>query len=338
MLDRIGLEPSMARAASAADALLGRVVRVDRGTVAVLTDDGLQRASLGGGVLAPMAADPTLAPCTGDWCVLRRWPDHRVTLEQLLPRRTAVVRRVAGRQSHGQVLCANADIVALVVALEPLPRLARVERLVALAWQSGAQPLVVLTKSDLAPDADQVAEDVVEAVPDVEVLVASVRSGRGVDALRERLDGRLTMALLGASGHGKSSLANALVGAQRLPTREIREDGRGRHTTVRRELVPLPAGGAVIDMPGLRGLGLVASGTGLARTFADIEELARDCRFEDCGHDRESGCRVREAVAEGDLPQRRLEAWQHLQRELLWATRRRSEGRRGRVGRDRSWR
>ena len=338
MLEGIGLEPSMARAATAADALLGRVARVDRGTVSVLTDAGLQRASLGGGVLATMAADPTLAPCTGDWCVLRRWPDHRVTLEQLLARRTAVVRRAAGRQGHGQVLCANADIVALVVALEPLPRLARVERLVALARQSGAQPLVVLTKSDLAPDADQVADDVAEAVPDVDVLVVSVRTGRGLDLLGERLDGGLTMALLGASGHGKSSLANALLGAQRLATREIREDGRGRHTTVRRELVPLPAGGAVIDTPGLRGLGLLASEAGLARTFADIEELARGCRFGDCAHDRESGCRVREAVSTGDLPQRRLEAWQHLQRELRWATKRRAEGRRGRAGRDRSWR
>jgi ribosome biogenesis GTPase / thiamine phosphate phosphatase len=213
-----------------------------------------------------------------------------------------------------------------------------VERLVALAWESGARPLIVLTKCDLVNDAAQVADDVAAATPGVDVLVVSTCTGAGVDAVRQRLEGRLTLALIGASGHGKSSLANALVGAQRLPTREIREDGRGRHTTVRRELVPLPAGGAVIDMPGLRGLGLVASGTGLARTFADIEELARDCRFEDCGHDRESGCRVREAVAEGDLPQRRLEAWQHLQRELLWATRRRSEGRRGRVGRDRSWR
>ena len=338
MLDGIGLEPSMARAASATDALLGRVARVDRGTVAVLTDAGLQRASLGGGVLAPMAADPASAPCTGDWCVLRRWPDHRVTLEQLLPRRTAVVRRVAGRQSHGQVLCANADIVALVVALEPLPRLARVERLVALAWQSGAQPLVVLTKSDLAPDADQVAEDVAEAAPDVEVLVASVRTGRGLDALRQRLDGRLTMALVGASGHGKSSLANALVGARLLATRDIREDGRGRHTTVRRELVALSGGGAVIDTPGLRGLGLVDAGRGLAQTFADVEELARGCRFQDCGHDREPGCRVLEAVAGGDLPQRRLEAWQHLQGELRWATGRRYDARPGRAGRDRSWR
>jgi ribosome biogenesis GTPase len=320
----------MARHAVAADTTVGRVLRVDRGLASVLTDAGLHRAGAGGALLARTAADPTAAPCTGDWCVLRSWPDGRVTLEQLLPRRTAVVRRVAGRRSHGQVLCANADIAAVVVALQPLPTLAKVERLVALAWQSGAAPLVVLAKADLAADADEVAEDVAAAVPGIDVVVCSARNRHGVDDLRQRLDGRLTMALLGSSGHGKSSLANAIVGTRVLETRELRADGRGRHTSVRRELLPVPGGGAVVDMPGLRGVGLLGDETAVQRTFADVEELSHGCRFSDCRHDQEPGCAVTGAVGAGRLTVRRLEGWRRLERELGWAAAR--SGQRHRSG------
>ncbi|NUR07544.1 MAG: ribosome small subunit-dependent GTPase A [Nocardioidaceae bacterium] len=308
----------MARWAAASDATVGRVVRVDRGLASVLTESGPQRVSIGGGLLGRMAQDPTEGPCTGDWCVLRDWPDNRVTLERILPRRTAVVRAVAGETSHGQVLCTNLDVAAVVVALHPLPVLAKVERLVALAWESGARPLVVLTKCDLVNDADLFAEDVADAAPGVDVLTVSARTGEGVDALRGRVEGRLTMALLGASGHGKSSLTNALVGADVLSTRTIRDDGRGRHTSVRRELVPLPGGGAVIDTPGLRGIGLIDAEVGVAQTFADVEALAGTCRFRDCAHDTEPDCAVRAALADGSLTWRRFESWQHLQRELRW--------------------
>jgi len=318
VLESIGYEPEMARWAAAADASVGRVVRVDRGLASVLTESGPQRASVGGALLARMAGDPTEGPCTGDWCLLRSWPDQRVTVERILPRRTAVVRAVSGESSHGQLLCANIDVAALVVALHPVPVLAKVERLVALAWESGARPLVVLTKADLVRDAAQIAQDVAEAAPDVDVTVVSASTGAGLDALRDRLEGRLTMALLGASGHGKSSLTNALVGAEVLTTRAIRDDGRGRHTSVRRELVPLPGGGAVVDTPGLRGVGLIDAEAGLAATFADVEGLAAHCRFNDCAHVSEPGCAVSAALADGSLSLRRFESWQHLQRELRW--------------------
>jgi ribosome biogenesis GTPase / thiamine phosphate phosphatase len=308
----------MARWAAAADASVGRVVRVDRGLASVLTESGPQRASVGGALLARMASDPTEGPCTGDWCLLRSWPDQRVTLERVLPRRTAVVRAVSGESSHGQLLCANIDLAALVVALHPIPVLAKVERLVALAWESGARPLVVLTKADMVRDATQIADEVAEAAPGVDVTVVSAATGAGVDDLRDRLEGRLTMALLGASGHGKSSLTNALVGAEVLTTRAIRDDGRGRHTSVRRELVPLPGGGAVVDTPGLRGVGLIDAEAGLAATFADVEGLAAHCRFNDCAHVSEPGCAVSAALADGSLSMRRFESWQHLQRELRW--------------------
>jgi ribosome biogenesis GTPase len=322
VLETIGWTPDLARASArwvaAGDGSVGRVVGVDRGLVSLLTATGPQRASFGGGLLAATARDPLAGPCTGDWGLLRHWPGERNTLEQLLPRRTAVVRAVAGEQSHGQVLCANADLVALVVALHPLPVLSKVERLVSLAWQSDAVPLVVLTKSDLVSDARQVAADVAGVVPGVDVVTVSARTGEGVDLLRARVGDRLTVALVGASGHGKSSLTNALVGADVLRTRAIREDGRGRHTSVRRELVPLPGGGAVIDTPGLRGVGLIDAGRGLAMTFRDVEAIAASCRFRDCGHRGEPGCAVARAVADGDLPVRRLESWLRLQRELRW--------------------
>jgi ribosome biogenesis GTPase len=323
VLEKIGLDPDVSRAAArwaAADAVLGRVVCVDRGLVSVLSEGGPRRATLGSGLLGRVAKDPTEAPCTGDWCMIREWPDGRDTLERLLPRRTAVVRAAAGRQSHGQVLCANVDIAAVVVALHPVPVLSKVERLVALAWESGARPLVILTKSDLVSDAEQVAEDVSDAAPGVDVVTVSARTGDGIAALRARLEGRSTLALLGPSGHGKSSLLNALVGAELLATRAIREDGRGRHTSVRRELVPLPGGGAVLDTPGLRGVGLLDAVGGLSRTFRDVDALAAGCRFRDCTHQGEPGCHVALAIADGDLSLRRFESWLHLQRELRWAT------------------
>jgi ribosome biogenesis GTPase len=296
----------------------GRVVRVDRGLCTVLTGEGPVRATLGAGVLEGMAADPSSAPCTGDWCLVRSWPDGPVTVETLAPRRTRLVRADASRSSHGQVLAANIDVVAVVVGLHPEPNLGRVERLLAVAWESGALPLVLLTKADLVVDSDAIAEDVRSAAPEVEVICCSTTTGRGVDEIRALLATGRTMVMVGASGHGKSSLTNALVGADVLTTRRIRDDGKGRHTSVRRELLVLPGGGAVIDTPGLRGVGLQHD-AGVAEAFPDVEALAHRCRFRDCHHDGEPGCAIRAALADGTLPVRRWESWQRLQREAAQA-------------------
>ena len=299
-----------------------RVVGVDRGAVDLIGADGAARATFGGDVLDAMSQDPSTAPCAGDWGALRTWPDGRVTLEAVLSRRTAFRRAVAGRESYEQVLAANADEALVVVSLAMEPDLRRLERLVALAWDSGAQPVVVLTKADLAPDADLLAEDVAAAAPGCDVLVVSVVSGRGLDGLRDRAAGGRTLALLGQSGVGKSTLVNALVGAQVLAVAAVGVTGKGRHTTVRRELVPLPGGGLLLDTPGLRSVGLGLVEEGLERAFPDVEELAGLCRFADCAHDGEPGCAVLGAVESGELPLRRLESWRHLQREAAWAARR----------------
>jgi ribosome biogenesis GTPase len=297
----------------------GRVVRVDRGLCTVLTERGPVRASFGGAVLEAMATDPSAAPCTGDWCLVRQWPDGPVTVETLAPRRTRLVRADASRSSHGQVMAVNVDLVAVVVGLHPEPNLGRIERLLAVAWESGATPLVVLTKADLVVDSDAIAEDVRAAAPEADVICCSTTTGRGVDEIRALLAPGRTMVMIGASGHGKSTLTNALVGADVLTTRTIRDDGKGRHTSVRRELLVIPGGGAVIDTPGLRGVGLQRDSGSVGQAFPDIEALTHGCRFRDCRHEAEPGCAIRTALAAGELPVRRWESWRRLQKEATWA-------------------
>ncbi|MFC6157118.1 ribosome small subunit-dependent GTPase A [Kribbella jiaozuonensis] len=300
----------------------GRVARVDKGLATVFTTDGPVRASWSGALLTAIAADAQAGPCTGDWVVLRFWPDDRITVESVLPRRTAIVRAEVGGSSRGQVLASNVDVIAIVVGLVPEPNIVRIERFMALAWESGARPVVVLTKSDLVGDADSVAEDVALAAPGADVLVCSATTGPGMDDVRALVAGDATLALLGSSGAGKSSLVNALAGVELLDVQDIREDGKGRHTSVRRELIVLPSGGIVIDTPGLRGIGLQESGEGLAAAFPDITALAERCKFKDCSHVMEPDCAVRAALDDGSLPYRRYESWVKLQREAAYMARR----------------
>jgi ribosome biogenesis GTPase len=244
-----------------------RVVHVDGGLVMLLASGRAVRATLGADLLDRIARDPMAAPCTGDWCDLCHWPDGPVTVERVRPRGHCVVRAGVAGCSGGQVLAANLDSVAVVAASHPEPVMTRLERLLTVAWATGAQPAVVLTKADLVPDAGRIAEDVATVAPGVPVVVASVTTGAGIAELRE-LIGTGTMALIGSSGGGKSSLVNALHGADVLAIRPIRDDGRGRRTSVRRELVELPGGGAVIDAPGLGGVGLIGAEEGLLESGA----------------------------------------------------------------------
>jgi ribosome biogenesis GTPase len=295
----------------------GRVVRVDRGACTVLAGDGAVRATFGGAVLVTAARDPAELPCAGDWVLLRHWPDDRVTVERVLPRRTALVRRTAGKDSTGQVLAANLDTAAVVEPVHPAPDLERVERMLALAWQSGAQPLVVLTKCDTTTDPAAIAAQVAQVAPGVPVLPVSAERGDGLDDLRAHAAAGRTLGLLGPSGAGKSTLVNALAGATVMGTQAIRRvDGKGRHTTTYRALVPVPGGGAVLDTPGVRGVGLQATADGLRKAFADVTDLIAACRFGDCSHEVEPGCAVRAALDAGDLAPRRWRSWRALSREV----------------------
>jgi ribosome biogenesis GTPase / thiamine phosphate phosphatase len=293
-----------------------RVTRLDRGACAALSCSGTVRASLGAAVLDRAATDPVNMPCAGDWIVVRTWPDDRLTVEAVLPRRTAVVRASAEAAASGQVLAANMDAVAVVEAFDPEPDLGRIERLLTLAHNSGATPLVILTKADLLADPAAVAATVSAAAPSVPVYAVSSRTGAGLDRIRPLVAPGRTLGLLGASGVGKSSLVNALVGASVMGTRELRSDAKGRHTTTFRALVPVPGGGAVLDTPGIRSVGMYEAGPGLARAFEDITALAARCRFAGCAHLSEPGCAVRAAVESGALARRRLASWRKLTREL----------------------
>jgi ribosome biogenesis GTPase len=319
-LSQLGWDATLASAFSGldrSDSVPGRVLRADRGICTVITEKQVERASLGGGVLVSGARDPADLPCAGDWVVLRRWPGQRVTVECVLPRRTALIRRTADKDASGQVLAANMDTVAVVEPMHPEPIDARVERLLALAWESGADPVVFLTKSDTSSDPEAVARQVAGLAPGIPVVPVSVRLGHGVEQVRAYAGEGRTLALLGRSGAGKSTLVNALAGTPVIPVQQIRgADGKGRHTTAYRNLVLLPQGGAVLDTPGIRGVGLLETASGLDRAFAEVTALAELCRFDDCRHESEPGCAVTDALADGMLSPRRLESWRKLRREI----------------------
>ncbi|MDQ1666247.1 MAG: ribosome biosis GTPase / thiamine phosphate phosphatase [Actinomycetota bacterium] len=301
------------------DQVPARVSRVDRGACDALAVDGPLRATFSGALLQAGATDPVAAPCVGDWVVIRQWCDGRVTAEAVLPRRTAFVRAsVTPGTSHGQVLAANVDYAVVTEGLHPEPDLGRIERFLALAWESGSTPLVVLTKADLVPDAAHLRDDVAAAAPGVTVLAVSATTGEGLADLQPYVTAGRTLALLGPSGAGKSTLTNALAGDTVMVTRALRGDGKGRHTTVHRELVLLPGGGLILDTPGLRSVGLTDVSESLDLVFADIEQLAGQCRFADCEHRSEPDCAVLAALASGELPERRWESYVKLGREARW--------------------
>ncbi|MFF2774746.1 ribosome small subunit-dependent GTPase A [Streptomyces sp. NPDC058052] len=293
----------------------GRVVRVDRGQCDVATPDGTVRADTA--FVTPH--DPLRVVCTGDWVAVdaEGVSDPRY-VRTLLPRRTAFARSTSSKRSEGQILAANVDHAVITVSLAVELDLGRIERFLALAWESGARPTVVLSKADLVPDPvvlSHLVEDVQGAAPGVEVLPLSSASGDGVDVLKAVVSGGTTV-LLGVSGAGKSTLANALVGEDVMTVQAARDvDGKGRHTTTTRNLFVLPGGGVLIDTPGLRGVGLWDAEAGVGQTFAEIEALAADCRFHDCSHESEPGCAVVAALDEGTLSVRRLESYRKLLRE-----------------------
>lgn len=309
-----------------------RLVAPGRGLHRVLTADGEVLARPAGRLRAE-----EVRPAVGDWVVLERFGERDGVLRQVLPRRTKLARKVPGARSEEQVLAANVDRVFLVMGLDQdfAPR--RLERLAIVAREGGVEPVTVLTKADLADD-DELAARVEEAraaAPGVPVFAVSVPDERGLEPLAAFLVPAETIALIGSSGVGKSTLLNRLVGRQVMATGAVSaHDSRGRHTTVHRELVVLDNGSLLIDNPGLREVQLWSeSGEGLEETFEDVEALAAACRFRDCGHRQEPGCAVREAIEAGTLDPARLAAHRELAREIEALDRRRDEAAARRHGR-----
>ena len=281
----------------------GRVSRLDRGWSSVLI----------GVDLAPIRVRNIGADvAVGDFVVADSDAER---VQNVLTRRSAFVRRASFEGSRGEAhtIAANVDVVMLIHALTSPPKQRRLERELVLAWDSGAMPVVVLTKDDLVDNPASMVASLHDVAPDVDVCVASGITGKGVERLREYAANNATIALLGASGVGKSTLVNSLLGHGRQATAEVRDgDQRGRHTTTASELVRLPAGGWLVDTPGVRAVSLWSSGRGIERAFADVFELMDQCRFRDCKHDDEPDCAVRNAIAEGTLDPRRLDSMQRL--------------------------
>jgi ribosome biogenesis GTPase / thiamine phosphate phosphatase len=237
-------------------------------------------------------------------------------IEAVLPRTSAITRGDPGRTSEVQVMAANIDVVFVVHPIAEPPNLRRLERELSLSWESGAIPVVVLTKADLSSDVEGARAAAETVAFGAEVVVTNALAAEGLEPLLRHVSCHRTAVLIGPSGAGKSTLINGLLGEQRQATREVRlSDGRGRHTTVARELVQMPGGGVLIDTPGLRALGLTGSEDGISSAFPDIEQLAGSCRFGDCTHGHEPGCAVRSAVETGLLPADRLASYQKLMRE-----------------------
>ncbi len=308
-----GWQAAFAEHATASDHAAGlvpaRVAVQHRGAYDLMTEAGDVRAS----AIARLAREGGL-PAVGDWVALDL---ESGLIDAVLPRRTTLSRKEVWQAVKEQVLAANVDVAFLAQGLPLDFSVRRLERYLAMAWESGAQPVVLLTKTDLVEDVGPylaaVEEVTLGACP---ALGVSVVTGEGLDEVRGWLSDNRTAVLLGSSGVGKSTLVNALVGSELIATQEVRaDDQRGRHTTTRRELIVLPGGGVILDTPGMRELQLWDAD--LEQTFSDVEAVALRCRFTDCEHDSEPGCAVREALADGSLPLERWESYRKLQREQI---------------------
>jgi ribosome biogenesis GTPase len=294
----------------------GRIIVQQREAHLVVTDGGNLSARLSGRLRHE--AREAGHPAAGDWVALSaKAGEDKATIHAVLPRRTAFVRRAADSVQTLQVIAANIDVVFVVTSMNADLNPRRLERFLAAAWQSGAKPVVVLTKADLCEQPEVQAAEVAALAAGCPVLIVSAREGLGLGSLMDHILPGETCVLIGSSGVGKSTLVNVLLGEKRMATQEIRAaDARGRHTTSHRQVVLLPGGGLILDTPGIREVGLIDADEGLSTVFDDIEHLAQNCRFRDCGHSSEPGCAVRGALDEGLLDAGRWAHFQKLSREV----------------------
>jgi ribosome biogenesis GTPase len=300
--------------------LLGRVSVVHGDRYRIYTARGEMQAEAIGALL--YRTDRSAWPAVGDWVAAQPVGPDEGMIHALLPRRTMFSRRAAGDREREQAIAANVDLALIVCGLDLDFNVRRIERYLTLAHASGADAAVVLNKSDVCADLSARLAEAARVAGDAPVIAITARSAEGIAPVLRLLRPGLTMALLGSSGVGKSTLVNRLLGRERQPVQEVRAgDSRGRHTTTYRELLPLPQGGAIVDTPGMRDLQLWADRESLDSAFAEIAGLAAQCRFRDCGHVVEEGCAVRAAIEAGELDASRWEGYRKLCAEIAWHTR-----------------
>jgi ribosome biogenesis GTPase len=323
-LDQLGWSAAFA-AAHAPHTAVGReparVLAEDRGSYVVQTAGGERRAAITGRFRHEAAGDPALYPAVGDWVTVDGARED-AAIHAVLPRRTAIVRQAPGKATAAQVVGANVDVVFIVVSLNLDLNMRRLERYLAVAWESGAEPVVILSKADLVDDPTVLMAEVERIAIGASILAVSAIDGRGLDEVRARIGPGRTAAFVGSSGVGKSTLLNRLAGEDRAVVKEVRaDDDRGRHTTTRRQLHILPDGGLILDTPGMRELALWDP-DGVEQSFPEVDELVATCRFGNCQHNGEPGCAIAAALASGSLEASRYEAWRKLQREARHQVRR----------------
>jgi ribosome biogenesis GTPase len=300
------------------DLIPARVAEEQRGAYVLFAERGSLEATVTGRMMHGAAAREDY-PAVGDWVLARKLPgEERAVIHRTLPRRTRLSRKVAGTKIDEQIIAANVDTVFLVSSLNAELNLRRIERYLSVIWESGAMPVIVLNKADLAEDAPMLLAGVEGIAPGVDLHTTSAATGEGVEALRRYLPVGKTTAFIGSSGVGKSSLVNRLLAGEVMAVSHISNYDKGRHTTTSRQMLAIPGGGLIIDTPGLREMGLWDSDAGLGMAFSDVEQLAGACAFSDCQHRAEPGCAIQAALDIGDLALDRFESYQKLQREQLF--------------------
>lgn len=299
------------------DLFIGRVISQHKDRYKVATENGEITAEIAGKFRFNVKKVSDY-PAVGDFVMLNRNEDAEgnAIIHHVLTRKSAFIRKAAGTSNDEQIVASNIDIVFICMSLNNDFNLRRVERYLGIAWDSGAAPVIVLTKADICDNVQEMLSELAAVACGVDVLVTSSMSEDGYVSVKEYLGIGKTIALIGSSGVGKSTLINKLIGENTLETKEIRNDDKGRHTTTRREMIVLSNGGVVIDTPGMRELGIDSAD--LSKTFADIEELSIKCKFNDCTHAKEPSCAVQKAIKEGLLSEDRLASYLKLKKEAKY--------------------